>query len=98
MRMIIKKEFIELLTQEDLKEHEDLYLISEASGIEVVKKILLAFSDGTEIIKKTSLKQIKPLVKRYIHLHSNSKSDKEIAKDLNVSENYIYKLRTNYKY
>jgi hypothetical protein len=92
-----KQELIEMLTEDDLSNFEDLYLIYEACGLEIVKLILLAFSDNTSTIKKPSLKAMMELIKKYISQHQ-TKSDKQIATDLSVSENYIYKLRNNYKF
>jgi hypothetical protein len=92
-----KLELVELLEARDLDKHSDLNIINEACGLEVVKQILLAFSDMTENLNKPSLKSIKPLVRRYIKQNSK-KSDKEIALEIGVSTSYIYKLRNNYEY
>lgn len=91
-----KQKLVSLLAEEDVESHEDLYLLKEACGFETVKKILLAFSDRTEYIKKPSLLRFDSLFLRYI-AENKHKTNKQLAKELNVSPSHIYKLRTNYK-
>ncbi|MBI5324238.1 MAG: hypothetical protein HZB41_02985 [Ignavibacteriae bacterium] len=74
----------ELLTEEDLT--SDLQLLQDICGIETLKVILRNFGGLSFYIPKIT--RLESLVLKYVRTHSD-KTYKQIAKDLNVSEQYL---------
>lgn len=81
------KDVYELLTQEDLT--SDLQLLQDICGIDTIKDLLRNFGGLSFYIPKIT--RLDSLVLKYIKGHSD-KSIKQLAKELNVSEQYLKAL------
>ena len=78
---------LELMTSADLT--PDLQLLADVLGMDTVKKILVNFSGINFYIPKIS--RLDSLVGKYMDIN-NTKSYNEIAKELNVSAQYLKNL------
>ena len=74
----------ELLTEADLT--SDLQLLQDYCGIEAIKEILRNLGGLSFYIPKIT--RLESLVLKYVKEHSD-KTYKQIAKDLNVTEQYL---------
>ena len=81
------KDIFELLTQEDLT--SDLQLLQDFCGIDTIRVLLRNFAGLSFYIPKIS--RLDSLVLKYVKRHSE-KTFKQIAKELNVSEQYLKAL------
>ena len=81
------KDVFELLTQDDLT--SDLQLLQDFCGIDTIKVLLRNFGGLNFYIPKIT--RLESLVIKYVKGHSD-KSYKQIAKELNVSEQYLKML------
>lgn len=77
-----------LINEEDLT--PDLKLISDACGIDFVRNMLREFGGMNFYIPK--LTRLDKFVEKYISQNAD-KSIKEVAKDLNVSEQFLRNLK-----
>lgn len=82
------KDIFEKIEREDLT--EDLLLIADAMGIEVVRNLMRQLSGMYIYIPRIS--RLERFVRRYMEGNEH-KPFKEIALDLNVSSQYLWKLR-----
>ena len=69
---------------------EDLALIADAMGLEVVQNLMRQLSGMYIYVPRIS--RLEKFVRRYLNENSE-KPFKEIALDLNVSSQYLWKLR-----
>jgi hypothetical protein len=76
------------IVEEDLT--PDLRMIADVCGIEIVKKLLIHFSGINFYIPKIS--RLEGFILKYLSKHENL-SHNEIAKELNVSGQFIKKLQ-----
>ena len=81
------KDVYELLTQEDLT--SDLQLLQDFCGIDTIKVLLRNFGGLSFYIPKIT--RLESLVLKYVKEHSD-KTYKQMAKELNVSEQYLKTL------
>jgi hypothetical protein len=86
------KDIFEQIEHADLT--EDLTLIADAMGIEVVRNLMRQLSGMYIYIPRVS--RLERFVRRYMEANSQ-KPFKEIALDLNVSSQYLWKLRRSDK-
>lgn len=82
------KDIFEKIEKSDLT--EDLSLIADAMGLEVVRNLMRNLSGLYVYIPRIS--RLEKFVRRYMEENSE-KPFKEIALDLNVSSQYLWKLR-----
>ncbi len=82
------KDIFEKIEKSDLT--EDLSLIADAMGLEVVRNLMRNLSGLYVYIPRIS--RLEKFVRRYMEENSD-KPFKEIALDLNVSSQYLWKLR-----
>jgi Mor family transcriptional regulator len=78
------KDVYELLTEEDLT--SDLQLLQDICGIDTIKSLLRNFGGLSFYIPKIT--RLDSLVLKYIKTHSD-RTYKQMAKELNVSEQYL---------
>ncbi|OGU58121.1 MAG: hypothetical protein A2X64_05640 [Ignavibacteria bacterium GWF2_33_9] len=83
-------DIFEKIEREDLT--EDLTLIADAMGIDVVRNLMRTLSGMYIYIPRVS--RLERFVKRYM-TENAERPFKEIALDLNVSSQYLWKLRRN---
>jgi hypothetical protein len=86
------KDIFEKIEMEDLT--EDLTLIAEAMGLDVVRNLMRQLSGLYVYVPRIS--RLERFVRRYMEENSH-KPFKEIALDLNVSSQYLWKLRRTSK-
>lgn len=72
---------------------EDLALIADAMGLEVVQNLMRQLSGMYIYVPRIS--RLEKFVRRYLNENSE-KPFKEIALDLNVSSQYLWKLRRSH--
>lgn len=85
-------ELLNELKYEDLT--EDLQMISDVCGMDTVRNLVKAYGGMNFYIPKFT--RFEYLVYRYIS-NGNSKTIKQLAKELGVSEQYIRTLRKKFE-
>jgi hypothetical protein len=78
------KDVYELLTEEDLT--SDLQLLQDICGIDTIRSLLRNFGGLSFYIPKIT--RLDSLVLKYVKAHSDE-TYKKIAKELNVSEQFL---------
>jgi hypothetical protein len=78
---------IEMVTIDDLT--PDLQMLAQVCGIDTVKQMLLCFSGINFYVPKIS--RLESLIEKYMKLN-NEKTFNEMARDLNVSAQYLKNL------
>lgn len=81
-----------IIDEDDLT--PDLKMLSETCGLEVVQNILRNFGGLNFYIPKLS--RLDTFIERYIR-ENNTKTLKQLAKELNLSERYLRLLKMKYK-
>lgn len=91
--MLKKIDLYEHIQKDDLS--EDLKMLAEICGMDVVVKLMKNYAGLQFYIPK--INSFKNIYKRTIKNESNSISNKDLAAKLEVSEEYIRKIRQEIK-
>lgn len=86
-------EFINIITEDDVRFSRDLLMLKENCGMEVVRAIIKAFPQGISEIRIPQVSKFDNAIKRYYAMPENKMlSQKEIGIILNIDRKTVSKL------